>query len=117
MLGAGRLADVRILSPDSHRQMTRNQLGPSLPPHGFGWDMDPKALHRPRRLSEKAYGHSGHTGQSIWIDPEKQVYVIVLTNRNHPRMVGGERKTQQYQARARIGDAALEFLESEGQLH
>jgi len=31
-------------------------------------------------------------------------------------MVGGERKTQQYQARARIGDAALEFLESEGQL-
>ena len=43
---------------------------------------------------------------NIWIDPEKQVYVIVLTNRNHPRMVGGQRKTQQYEARARIGDAA-----------
>ncbi|NLX54156.1 MAG: beta-lactamase family protein [Planctomycetaceae bacterium] len=116
MLGAGRLDDVHILSPESHRHMTRNQLGPSLTPHGFGWEMDLQSLHRPRRLSEKAYGHSGYTGQSIWIDPEKQVYVIVLTNRNHPRMVDGERKTQQYQARARIGDAALEFLESEGQL-
>ena len=70
--------------------------------------MDRRALHRPTRLSDRAYGHSGHTGQSIWIDPEKQVYVIVLTNRNHPKMVGGKRKDQQYEARARIGDAALE---------
>jgi CubicO group peptidase (beta-lactamase class C family) len=116
MLGEGRFGDVRILSPESQRRMTGNQLGPSLPPRGFGWDMDPQSLHRPQRLSEKAYGHSGHTGQSVWIDPEKQVYVIVLTNRNHPQMVGGGRKAQQYQARARIGDAALEFLESEGQL-
>lgn len=116
MLGGGRLGDVRILSPDSYRRMTRNQLGPPLPPRGFGWEMDRQSLHRPRRLSEKAYGHSGHTGQSIWIDPDNQVYVIVLTNRNHPQMVGGQRKTQQYQARARIGDAALEFLESAGQL-
>ena len=116
LLGEGRLGDVRILSPESHRRMTRNHLGPSLPPRGFGWEMDPRSLHRPQRLSEKAYGHSGHTGQSIWIDPEKQVYVIVLTNRNHPQMVGGERKNQQYQARARIGDAALKFLESGGQL-
>ncbi len=110
MLGEGRLGDVRILSPEVHRHMTCNQLSPPLPPHGFGWDMDPLALHRPKRLSEKAYGHSGHTGQSIWIDPEKQVYVIVLTNRNHPKMVGGKRKDQQYQARARIGDAALQCL-------
>lgn len=110
MLGEGRLGDIRILSPETHRHMTCNQLAPPLRPHGFGWDMDPQAIHRPKRLSEKAYGHSGHTGQSIWIDPEKQVYVIVLTNRNHPKMVGGQRKTQQYEARARIGDAALECL-------
>jgi serine-type D-Ala-D-Ala carboxypeptidase len=110
MLGEGRLDDVRIVSQQSHRWMTRNHLAPPLPARGFAWEMDLQALHRPKRLSEKAYGHSGHTGQSIWIDPEKQVYVIVLTNRNHPKMVGGERKTQQYQARARIGDAALRLL-------
>jgi serine-type D-Ala-D-Ala carboxypeptidase len=110
MLGGGRLGDVRILSQESHRRMTRNQLAPPLPAHGFAWDMDLHASHRPSRLSEKAYGHSGHTGQSIWIDPEKQVYLIVLTNRNHPKRIDGERKTQQYQARARIGDAALRLL-------
>lgn len=110
MLGEGKRGDVRILSAESHGWLTRNHLASPLPGRGFCWEMDLKSLHRPQRLSEKAYGHSGHTGQSIWIDPEKQVYVIVLTNRNHPRRVDGDRKTQQYQARGRIGDAALESL-------
>lgn len=110
MLGEGRLGDVRILSPESHRLMTRNLLAPPLPARGFGWELDVNALHRPTRLSKRAYGHSGHTGQSIWIDPEQQVYVIVLTNRNHPHFVGGPKKDEQYRARARIGDAALAAL-------
>lgn len=110
MLGEGRLGDVRILSQETHRHMTRNQLAPRLPPRGLAWDMDLHALHRPKRLSDKAYGHSGHTGQSLWIDPEKRVYLIVLTNRNHPKWGDGAKKTQQYRARARIGDAALRLL-------
>ena len=110
MLGEGQLGDVRILSERSHAKMTRNLLAAPLPARTFCWDMDLRTSHRPKRLSEKAYGHSGHTGQSIWIDPEKQVYVIVLTNRNHPKMVGGARKLQQYRARGRIADAALESL-------
>lgn len=108
MLGEGQSGGVRILSKETHNRMTANQLAPPLPCRGLFWEMDRRALHRPARLSDRAYGHSGHTGQSIWIDPEKQVYVIVLTNRNHPQMVGGKRKDQQYEARARIGDAALE---------
>jgi CubicO group peptidase (beta-lactamase class C family) len=110
MLGEGKLGDVRILSQATCREMTRNHLAAPLPARGLGWDMDLKSLHRPTRLSGNAYGHSGHTGQSIWMDPEKQVYVIVLTNRNHPKMAGGERMKQQYQARARIADAALRVL-------
>lgn len=110
MLGEGQCGGVRVLSKETCRRMTRNQLAPPLPARGFCWDMDLQSPHRPKRLSERAYGHSGHTGQSIWIDPEKQVYVIVLTNRNHPLMVGGKRKTQQYEARARLGDAALQVL-------
>ncbi|NLX95305.1 MAG: beta-lactamase family protein [Rhodopirellula sp.] len=110
MLGEGRLGDTIVLRRATHEKMTRNLLAPPLPARGFCWEMDLQASHRPKRLSPSAYGHSGHTGQSLWIDPEKQVYLIVLTNRNHPKMVGGDRKLQQYQARARIGDAALEFL-------
>lgn len=110
MLGEGRLGEIRVLSPESHRLMTHNLLAPPLPARGFGWELDVNSLHRPTRLSKRAYGHSGHTGQSIWIDPEKQVYVIVLTNRNHPQFVGGDRKDEQYRARARIGDVALASL-------
>lgn len=110
MLGEGKLGDVRILLQQSHAGMTRNLLAAPLPVRGFCWNMDLRTSHRPKRLSEKAYGHSGHTGQSIWIDPEKMVYVIVLTNRNHPKMVGSARKAEQYRARGRIADTALESL-------
>ena len=34
--------------------------------------------------SAEAFGHTGFTGTSIWIDPEKDLYVILLTNRVHP---------------------------------
>ena len=88
----------------------RNLLAGPLPTRGFCLDMDLRTSHRPKRLSEKAYSHSGHTGQSIWIDPEKMVYVIVLTNRNHPKIVGGARKAEQYRARGRIADATLKPL-------
>lgn len=111
MLGEGKLGEMRVLSRGTHERMTRNLLAHALPARGFCWDMDLRTSHRPKRLSEKAYGHSGHTGQSIWIDPEKEVYVIVLTNRNHPKIVGGARKVEQYRARGRIGDAALESLD------
>jgi CubicO group peptidase (beta-lactamase class C family) len=110
MLGGGKLDDTVILSPSTHQKMTHNLLAPPLPARGFCWEMDVLASHRPKRLSPRAYGHSGHTGQSIWIDPDKRVYIIVLTNRNHPHMVGGAKKLEQYRARARIGDAALQTL-------
>ena len=110
MLGEGKLGNTVILSQPTHQKMTHNLLAPPLPARGFCWEMDLRSSHRPERLSPSAYGHSGHTGQSLWIDPKKQVYVIVLTNRNHPKMVTGARKLQQYRARGRIGDAALEAL-------
>jgi len=34
-------------------------------------------------LSESAYGHTGFTGTSIWIDPDREMFVILLTNRVH----------------------------------
>jgi CubicO group peptidase (beta-lactamase class C family) len=36
------------------------------------------------RLSPRAIGHTGFTGTSLWIDPEKDLYVVLLTNRVHP---------------------------------
>jgi CubicO group peptidase (beta-lactamase class C family) len=35
-------------------------------------------------FSEQAFGHTGFTGTSLWIDPRRQLFVILLTNRVHP---------------------------------
>ncbi len=37
-----------------------------------------------RLLSKKSVGHLGFTGTSFWIDPEKEVVIVLLTNRVHP---------------------------------
>jgi CubicO group peptidase (beta-lactamase class C family) len=37
-----------------------------------------------RHFSAASYGHLGFTGTSIWIDPEKEAFVVLLTNRAHP---------------------------------
>jgi CubicO group peptidase (beta-lactamase class C family) len=35
-------------------------------------------------MSKRAFGHTGFTGTSIWIDPERDVFVLLLTNRVNP---------------------------------
>ena len=36
-------------------------------------------------FSSAAYGHTGFTGTSLWVDPGTGVYAVLLTNRIHPR--------------------------------
>jgi CubicO group peptidase (beta-lactamase class C family) len=36
------------------------------------------------RLSPSAIGHTGYTGTSLWLDPARDLYVVLLTNRVHP---------------------------------
>jgi CubicO group peptidase (beta-lactamase class C family) len=62
-------------------------------------------------LSAAAYGHTGYTGTSIWIDPERDVYVILLTNRvfapRHRRSISALRAI-----RADVADAAARLREA-----
>ncbi|GAL96501.1 beta-lactamase [Acetobacter tropicalis NRIC 0312] len=52
---------------------------------GFGWDIaSPYATPRGDRLSRTSFGHTGFTGTSLWIDPDNDCYVFILTNRVHP---------------------------------
>ncbi len=37
-----------------------------------------------RSLSPAAFGHTGFTGTSLWVDPAQDLYVVLLTNRVHP---------------------------------
>jgi CubicO group peptidase (beta-lactamase class C family) len=53
------------------------------------------------RLSPRSFGHTGFTGTSLWIDPERGVYVILLSNRVHPSRANDRIRA----VRARLADA------------
>jgi CubicO group peptidase (beta-lactamase class C family) len=51
----------------------------------LGWEgKSPEESSAGRRMSPKSFGHLGFTGTSIWCDPERDVAVVLLTNRVHP---------------------------------
>jgi CubicO group peptidase (beta-lactamase class C family) len=50
----------------------------------LGWDTMLPTSSCGTLMSARAFGHTGFTGTSLWIDPEKDVYVTLLTNRVHP---------------------------------
>jgi CubicO group peptidase (beta-lactamase class C family) len=51
----------------------------------LGWDTMLTSSSCGTRMSPAAFGHTGFTGTSLWIDPDRDVYVVLLTNRVHPQ--------------------------------
>src|SRR6185436_11778115 len=49
----------------------------------LGWDTCGGSGSCGKYLSDRAYGHTGFTGTSMWIDPDRKMFVILLTNRVH----------------------------------
>ncbi len=50
----------------------------------LGWDTPEGRSSAGDYFTDRAYGHTGFTGTSIWIDPELDLWVVLLTNRVHP---------------------------------
>lgn len=81
MLGRGRLDGRAIFTPaTADLFFTRQPNGRTL-----GWDAASSyAKHMAPVFSEHAFGHSGFTGTALWIDPDKDLFVVFLSNRVHP---------------------------------
>jgi uncharacterized protein YbbC (DUF1343 family) len=81
ILGGGAVDGRRILEPATVAQM----IAPYDVPGGvraLGWSA--QSPWRGDGLSPRAVGHFGFTGTALWIDPEKDLFILVLTNRVHP---------------------------------
>ncbi len=59
-----------------------------------------------------SYGHTGWTGTSLWIDPDRGLFVLLLTNRSYAQ-AGGARGTftALKQLRGRVADAAARIVD------
>jgi CubicO group peptidase (beta-lactamase class C family) len=85
LLNGGVYGGVRVFSPLTVRAMTT----PREQGRGFGFDIaSAYASIRGDLLGPASFGHSGYTGTSIWVDPQEDLFIILLTNRVHPKDVG-----------------------------
>jgi CubicO group peptidase (beta-lactamase class C family) len=85
MLDGGARGPVRIASDSAVALFTRRTAGW----RALGWDTCAGGGSCGHRLGPTAYGHTGFTGTSLWIDPERELFVIVLTNWVRGRPGGG----------------------------
>lgn len=74
----------------------------------LGWDTALPTSSCGGRMSARAFGHAGFTGTSLWIDPERGVYVVLLTNRVHPTRANELIKD----VRPRFHDAVMDALDA-----
>lgn len=85
LLGRGVLDDRRILSEQVVAQMTTPYLcNNGRVMRGLGWDISsPFSAPKGSLFSGTSFGHTGYSGSSIWIDPQQDLFVIVLTRRTN----------------------------------
>jgi beta-N-acetylhexosaminidase len=105
MLNGGIYAHNRLLRRSTITEFTTAQPL-SNNTRALGWVVPTEPSASGRYFSSHSFGHSGFTGTSIWCDPEKNLFVVLLTNRVHP--VRTNEKIQQ--ARPALHDAVAEAL-------
>ena len=78
----GRFGHVRLLSPPLAAEMTREQAAWGGTKRGLGWMLQPPTGSPiGQAFGANSYGHTGFTGTSLWIDPDRELAVVLLTNR------------------------------------
>ncbi|HET6229165.1 MAG TPA: serine hydrolase, partial [Longimicrobiaceae bacterium] len=83
LLNGGTYGARRIYS---RAVVTRFTTPQGLPGNrGLGWDIPGPKSSAGAYFSARAYGHTGFTGTSIWIDPDKDLFVVLLTNRTYDK--------------------------------
>ncbi|HHY75855.1 MAG TPA: N-acetylmuramic acid 6-phosphate etherase [Firmicutes bacterium] len=82
-LGGGEFGGVRILCEATVKAATREETSAGER-RGLGWQLRSRTYSSGGDLmSDRAYGHTGFTGTSLWCDPETDTAAILLTNRVH----------------------------------
>lgn len=104
LLNGGAYGTRRIWDGGTVASFIRRQ--PNAATRALGWDTPAARSSAGSYLSERSFGHTGFTGTSIWIDPTKELFVILLTNRTYPG--GGQGDI--LRIRARIADLAAKAI-------
>lgn len=95
-----------ILRPETIDIFTRRESNPPGTTRALGWDTPSNPSQSGKYFGPNSYGHLGYTGTSLWIDPDRQLSITLLTNRTWPDCSNQSIK----QVRPKFHDAIIEAL-------
>lgn len=88
-----------VLPPQEIELFTKRQVQD----RALGWQKPDGSNSAGHLMSPDAFGHTGFTGTSIWIDPDRDIFVILLTNRVNPTRAN----TKIGKVRVQLADAVM----------
>lgn len=98
-----------IVKESTVAEMTRMNTVPLYPWQGLAWQVDPWSSKKTGFLpSRSAFGHTGWTGTSMWMDPALGLFAILLSNTCHPSRRGRDNETLRRIVHTSIGQAFYE---------
>ena len=98
-----------ILRPETVNLFTRQQTAPEGTSRALGWDTPSAPSQSGRYFGPHSFGHLGYTGTSLWIDPDRQLSITLLTNRTWPDCQNQAIK----QVRPAFHDAVIQALNTD----
>jgi len=105
MLGAFAGRDARLATTETVRTFVA-RYSAATGSRALGWDTMLPTSSCGTTMSPASFGHTGFTGTSLWIDPERSLYVVFLTNRVNPT----RENTAIQQIRPALHDAVMSAL-------
>ncbi len=96
-----------ILRAETIALFTRRESAPEGTSRALGWDTPSPPSQSGKHFGMRSFGHLGYTGTSLWIDPDRQLSITLLTNRTWPDCQNQAIK----QVRPAFHDAIVEALE------
>lgn len=89
ILNKGIHNNKQMIDSETVELFTKNHIkNDSLNNRGLGFDkvriISENRVYPNKKLSNKSFGHTGFTGTMFWVDPEKDLILVLLTNRVYP---------------------------------
>jgi CubicO group peptidase (beta-lactamase class C family) len=106
-LNRGELQGVRIWKPETIEEFTTVQDS-AFSNRALGWETPTGTNSAGHLMKRPAFGHTGFTGTSIWIDPARDLFIVMLTNRVNPTRAN----TKITAVRQALADSIVKYSEA-----
>lgn len=106
LINKGKLGQKQFIKQSTIELFTKRYSAEST--RAIGWDTkSDSGSSAGKYFSQNSFGHTGYTGTSIWVDPERNLFVVFLTNRVYPT----RENTKIQKVRPQLHDAIIEYSE------